>query len=143
MMTPFPGTVDFQKWEKNQEADPTLVDGVPLTRYWLIPTENRPKMMTPHPLMSADEIRNRTQGVWDSFYEWKAIWHRSRCVKSIKGRIAFALISRLYRQMYAKTGISTDSARKANWIARTIAKPTRLLFMAKPMPELQVPARAS
>ena len=143
MMTPFPGTVDFQKWEKNQEADPTLVNGVPLTRYWLIPTENRPKMMTPHPLMSADEIRNRTQGVWDSFYEWKAIWHRSRCVKSIKGRVAFALISRLYRQMYAKTGISTDSARKANWVARTIAKPTRLLFMAKPMPELQVPLRAS
>lgn len=143
MMTPFPGTVDFQKWEKNQEADPTLVNGVPLTRYWLIPTENRPKMMTPHPLMSADEIRNRTQGVWDSFYEWKAIWHRSRCIKSIKGRIAFTLISRLYRQMYAKTGISTDSARKANWVARTIAKPTRLLFLAKPMPELQVPARAS
>ena len=45
--------------------------------------------------------------------------------------------------MYAKTGISTDSARKANWVARTIAKPTRLLFLVKPMPELQVPARAS
>ncbi len=28
----------------------------------------RPKMFTPHPSMSADEIRVRTQGVWDDFY---------------------------------------------------------------------------
>ena len=56
--------------------------------------------------------------------------------------MAFVLISRLYRQMYAKTGISTDSARKANWIARAIAKPCRMLFQAKPMPELQVPQAA-
>jgi hypothetical protein len=62
-------------------------------------------------------------------------------VKSLKGRLAFVLISRLYRQMYAKTGISTDSARKkkANWLARTLARPCRLLFQASPMPELKVP----
>ena len=53
--------------------------------------------------------------------------------------LAFVLISRLYRQMYAKTGLSTDSARKANWVVRAIAKPCRLLFQAKPMPGLQVP----
>ncbi len=140
MMTPFPGTVDFQKWEKAQSVDPQMVDGVPITRYWLIPSQKRPKMMTPHESMSSDEIRERTQAVWDQFYDWSAIWHRSRCVPNIKGRLAFVLISRLYRQMYAKTGISTDSARKANWIARAIAKPCRLLFQAKPMPELQVPA---
>ena len=96
-------------------------------------------MLTPHVSMSSDEIRERTQGVWDKFYSLGSIWHRSRCVKSIRGRLAFVLISRLYRQMYAKTGISTDSARKANWIARAIAKPCRMLFQAKPMPELQVP----
>ncbi len=139
MMTPFPGTVDFQKWEKLQEQDPQTVAGVPLTRYWLIPPQNRPKMLTPHPVMSSDEIRERTQGVWDSFYSMASIWHRSRCVNSLRGRLAFVLISRLYRQMYAKTGISADSARKANWVARAIAKPCRRLFQAKPMPELQVP----
>ena len=51
------------------------------------------------------------------------------------------LISKLYRQMYANTGIATDSARvnrSANW-ARVIAKPCRRLFAAPPMPELQVP----
>ena len=71
MMTPFPGTVDFGKWEKEQAAHPTMVGDVPLTRYWLIPTEVRPKMFTPHPTMSSDEIRERTQKVWDRFYNWR------------------------------------------------------------------------
>ena len=44
MMTPFPGAVDFGKWEKEQAKDPTMVGDIPITRYWLIPTEVRPKM---------------------------------------------------------------------------------------------------
>jgi radical SAM superfamily enzyme YgiQ (UPF0313 family) len=141
MMTPFPGTVDFIRWEKAQEAAPEMVEGVPLTRYWLIPASARPKMFTPHPLMSADEIRERTQGVWDRFYSLGSIWTRSNCVKSLKARLAFVLISKLYRLMYAKTGISADSARKkkSNHLARWIAKPCRKLFQAKPMPELVAP----
>jgi radical SAM superfamily enzyme YgiQ (UPF0313 family) len=43
MMTPFPGTVDFARWEKEQAKHPTLVGDVPITRYWLIPTDVRPK----------------------------------------------------------------------------------------------------
>jgi len=52
------------------------------------------------------------------------------------------LISKLYRQMYANTGIATDSARhaKSERMARLLAKPCRRLFIAKPMPDLQVPA---
>ncbi len=38
-----------------------MVGDVPITRYWMIPTEVRPKMFTPHPTMSSDEIRMRTQ----------------------------------------------------------------------------------
>ena len=30
-------------------------------------------MFTPHPTMSSDEIRERTQGVWDSFYNLSSI----------------------------------------------------------------------
>ncbi len=145
MMTPFPGTVDFERWEKAEKANPTLVDGIPLTRYWLIPPDKRPKMFTPHPSMSSDEIRASTQGVWDRFYGWGNVWKRSNCVKSIRGRLAFVFISKLYRQMYAKTGISSDSARKsrATRISRLIAVPCRRLFQAKPMPELAMPVRAS
>jgi hypothetical protein len=55
--------------------------------------------------------------------------------------VAFLLLSKLYRQMYAGTGISTDSARrkKAKTWARWIARQTRKMFRAKPMPELMSP----
>lgn len=140
MLTPFPGTVDFAKWER-EAADGAQIDGVPLTRYWLIPPSRRPKVYSPHPLMSAEEIRQRTQQVWDSFYRLPAIWQRSTCVKSLRARLAFVLISKLYRQMYANTGIATDSARVARSArrARVLAKAARRLFMAQPMPDLQEP----
>jgi radical SAM superfamily enzyme YgiQ (UPF0313 family) len=138
MMTPFPGTVDFGKWEKEQSVNPTMVEGTPITRYWLIPTRIRPKMFTPHPTMSAEEIKERTQGVWDRFYDWSSVWKRSACTPTLRARVAFVLLSKLYRQMYAGTGISTDSARrkKAKSSARWIARQTRKIFQAKPMPEL-------
>ena len=124
MLTPFPGTLDFDKWEETLGPEPEKFGGIPLTRHWLIPQALRPKVYTPHPVMGADEIRERTQGVWDKFYSLGSIWQRSTCVKSYKSRLAFVLISKLYRQMYANTGIATDSARvsrSAQW-ARLIAK---------------------
>ncbi len=142
MLTPFPGTLDFAEWEKTIDTDTERVAGIPLTRHWLIPQENRPKVYVPHPRMSPDEIRERTQKVWDRFYSLPQVWRRSKCTPSLKSRLAFVLISKLYRQMYANTGIATDSARvqrSAQW-ARMIAKPCRKLFAAPPMPELKVPA---
>jgi radical SAM superfamily enzyme YgiQ (UPF0313 family) len=141
MLQPFPGTVDFAKWEKEMPAD-AMVDGIPLTRYWLIPSAKRPKVYNSHPLMSAEEIRRRTQGVWDEFYGLRLVWQRSACIKSWRGRLAFMLVSKLYRQMYANTGIATDSARhtKSAKRARLLASLARRLFLAKPMPELQEPA---
>jgi hypothetical protein len=93
--------------------------------------------------MSADEIRSRTQQVWDRFYALPEIWRRSTCVNSMRARLAFVLISKLYRQMYANTGIATDSARVARSAkrARVLAKVARRLFMAAPMPDLAEPAQ--
>jgi hypothetical protein len=142
MLTPFPGTNDFAAWEKSMADDTTRIGGVPLTRHWLIPQGLRPKVYTPHPTMSADDIRKGTQRAWDQFYSLGNIWNRSQCVESLKSRVAFVLISKLYRQMYANTGIATDSARvgrSAQW-ARWIANPCRRLFTARPMPDLTVPA---
>ena len=147
MMTPFPGTVDFDRWEKGMNGNAPKVGGVPITRYWLIPANVRPKMFSPHETMSTEEIRERTQGVWDKFYSLREVWMRSKCVPTLRGRLAFLFISKLYRQMYANTGISSDSARrqKATRLARWLAVPCRKLFEAKPMPDLQspVPAPAS
>jgi radical SAM superfamily enzyme YgiQ (UPF0313 family) len=140
MLTPFPGTVDFEKWEQ-QDANKTTIDGIPLTRYWLIPASQRPKVYTPHPTMSAEMIREGTQQTWDRFYTLPAIWRRSTCVRSLRARLAFVLISKLYRQMYANTGIATDSARHAKSArrARLLAKAVRRLFIAQPMPDLVDP----
>ncbi len=142
MLTPFPGTIDFQRWEERLGENVDRIQGVPVTRYWLIPGALRPKLYTPHPTMSPDEIRQRTQKVWDSFYSLPEIWRRAHCVKSLKSRLAFVFISKLYRQMYANTGIATDSARRksANRWARWLAKPCQRLFRAKPMPNLAIPA---
>jgi len=143
MLTPFPGTVDFAAWEKTLDPDTQKIGGIPISRHWLIPQALRPKVYVPHPRMSADEIRERTQGVWDRFYSFGTIWKRSRCVKSWRSRLVFVLISKLYRQMYANTGIATDSARvnrSAQW-ARWIARPCRRFFAASPMPDLMVPRR--
>jgi hypothetical protein len=61
MMTPFPDTVDFARWEKEQDKSPALVGDIPITRYWLSPTAVRSQMFTPHPSMSSVEISERTQ----------------------------------------------------------------------------------
>ncbi len=136
--TLFPGTIDFEKWEKDQQGAAVAN----LTRHWLIPPCDRPKVYWPHPTMTPDEIRKRTQGVWSSFYSLPKIWRRSRCVPNLRARLAFVLISKLYRQMYANTGMAVKSSRQANAVrwARLIARPCHALFSARPMPQLQVPA---
>jgi hypothetical protein len=141
MLTPFPGTLDFAAWEKSLGSNPPNVGGVPISRHWLIPQAKRPKVYMDHPVMGADEIRDRTQAVWDRFYSFPSIWARSRgAVTSLKARLAFVLISKIYRQMYANTGIATDSARvnrSARW-ARMMAIPCRRLFAGRPMPDLRI-----
>lgn len=49
---------------------------------------------------------------------------RSRFIKSLRARLAFVLIPKIYMQMYADTGIATNNARvsrSARW-ARWLAK---------------------
>jgi radical SAM superfamily enzyme YgiQ (UPF0313 family) len=140
MLTPFPGTIDFEKWENSMGLLPEKVSGIPITRHWLIPQAERPKIYMTHPVMSADEIRKRTQDVWDRFYSFRRVWARSNVVKSLKSRLAFVLMSKIYRQMYANTGIATDSARvnrSVRWV-RWMAGPCRRLFAGRTMPDLQL-----
>src|SRR5579863_4016012 len=85
-LSPYPGTVDFIKWEKGLGPNPPMIAGIPLTRRWLIPQNLRPKLYWDHPVMSAEEIRSRTQAVWDNFYSFSSIWKRSSFIKSKRGR---------------------------------------------------------
>ena len=82
MLTPYPGTVDFEAWEKRVGPDAAEVAGIPITRHWLIPQAHRPKVYAPHPVMAPDEIRARTQAVWDRFYSLPGSGH----VHAARGR---------------------------------------------------------
>jgi radical SAM superfamily enzyme YgiQ (UPF0313 family) len=145
MLTPLPGTLDFERWEREVGQNVAAVNGTPITRHWLIPPDQRPKVYIPHPVMAPEEIRARTQAVWDRFYSLRRVWARSSIIRSLRGRLAFVLISKLYRQMYANTGIATDSARAARSVrmARLLARPCRRLFAAAPMPQLEMPAMSA
>ena len=141
MLQPLPGTLDFNAWEQAVGDTAPRIDGIPLTRYWLLPPSRRPRVYMDHPAMSPDQIRGLTQSVWDRFYSMGSIWRRSRTVKSLKSRLVYMLMSKIYRQMYANTGIATDSARvnrSVQW-ARLIAVPCRWMFEGRPMPELTLP----
>ncbi len=141
LLTPFPGTVDFDKWASDDANKAKQVDGIPLTQHWLIPEHRRPKLFAAHPTMSLEDIRMRTQGAWDRFYSWRSVWARAHVVESLKARLAFVLISKLYRQMYANTGIATDSARvaRSNRWARWLGLAVRRFFVTTPMPDLEMP----
>lgn len=145
IMTPFPGTVDFKRWEKEQAKNPTIIDGIPITRYWLLPADKRPKLCMPHPTLSTEQIRQGTNDAWSSFYSVRSTWQRATsCTVRFRSRLMFLLISKVYLQMYAKTGVASDSARRssANGWARWFGKRAIPMFKADPMPDLQLPAES-
>ena len=144
LLTPFPGTVDFDKWAAQDVNKERIVDGVPITRHWLIPMANsgRSSSCRTRGCRSTRSATARSApGI--SFYSWRSVWERSRVVKSLKGRLAFVLVSKLYRQMYANTGIATDSARvKHSRRAGRAGSGWRFaaaVSRAAPMPDLQMP----
>ena len=140
-ITPFPGTLDFLRWEKD-EASQVTVEGVPLNRFWLLPKTKRPRLLMPHPTMSPQEVRQRAWEAWQHFYSLRSIWARAVKLNSdARGRVFYFLASMLFLKMYGGTGFATDSARStraARW-ARWIARWSLPLFRNKPMPGLQVP----
>ena len=141
-LTPFPGTLDFDKWEREKGDDMPTVDGIPVSRHWLIPQAKRPKLLTPHPVMSAEEIRHGTDEVWENFYSVRASWRRSNAVKSLRSRLIFVLASKAILHGFGKTGLSTDSARASrasHWAGLGFSLLQKLMA-ARPMPDLQVPS---
>jgi radical SAM superfamily enzyme YgiQ (UPF0313 family) len=136
LLTPFPGTIDFENWAAAEGREATTIDGVSITRHWLISEDRRPKVYTPHPTLSPEDIRVYTQGAWDRFYSWPNVWRRSGVVTSLRARLAFVLVSKMYRQMYAND--SARVIRSTRW-AKWLGIACRRLFLGAPMPNLLVP----
>ena len=79
------------------------------------------------------------------FYGLRLLWERSRRATKLSERLAFVLVCKLYRQMYARTGLAADSARAnraALWV-RLLSRPCRLLFKGQAMPTLVVPTEGA
>jgi hypothetical protein len=140
-LTPFPGTLDFEQWEREEGDAMATVDGIPVSRHWLIPQSKRPKLLTPHPAMSGEQIRQGTQKVWNDFYSLTAAWKRSNILKSFRNRVAFVVASKVMLQAFGNTGLSTDSARssRATKLGGIGFSLLQKMFAAPPMPDLQVP----
>jgi hypothetical protein len=140
-LTPFPGTLDFERWERDLGDDMPTVDGTPVSRHWLIPQAKRPKLLTPHPVMSGEQIRQGTQGVWNNFYSLEAAWKRSGILKGLKNRLVFVVASKVMLQAFGNTGLSTDSARasRATKLGGIGFSLLQKMFAAPPLPDLPVP----
>ena len=143
MLTPFPGTVDFARWEASTPGQGAAQVGACRSPGTGSSRDGqRPKLYTPHPTHDARRDPAAHAGRVGPASTASATSGDARAASSrCKARLAFVLISKLYRQMYANTGIATDSARvdRASRWARWIARPCRRLFAASPMPDLQVP----
>jgi radical SAM superfamily enzyme YgiQ (UPF0313 family) len=142
MLAPFPGSVDFMVWEK--KIGDANVDGIPLSRYWMIPISRRPRSFNQDRALAA-ATQGHARHAWTQFYSLRRIWRRSTVARTLRARLMFVLISKLFIHMYFHGGVATDSARfvRSAWIVRQCAAIGRRLFMADPMPELKIPARTS
>jgi radical SAM superfamily enzyme YgiQ (UPF0313 family) len=138
IITPFPGTIQFEQWAKDERTRAKEVDGVPLARYWLIPRDKRPRLFAYHPSMSEREILERTRGVWKRYYGWRQVWDRSHAAKRLRSRLALMLGSKLMEQMFATSAIGRD--RRTRWWTPLLGRLCLKLFQSKPMPELEMPA---
>jgi hypothetical protein len=91
MLTPYPGTVDFEAWEKRIGVDGAQVAGIPIHSALADPASTATEGLCAASGHDADEIRARTQAVWDRFYSLRRIWVRSRCTPTLRARLAFVL----------------------------------------------------
>ena len=142
MLTPFPGTIDFADVGKGDgdrsDQDRRRPADAPLADPAGAPAEGLHRRTRRCPRTKSGRGR-RARGTASTACR-RSGSDRGAC-SSLKARLAFVLISKIYRQMYANTGIATDSARvgrSARW-ARWMAKPCQRLFAARPMPHLEAP----
>ncbi len=145
MLTPFPGTLDFAAWEETMKSDSTRIDGIPLTRHWLIPQGARPKVY----IAASGHVARRDPRpdtgrlgpVLQPVADLGALALRQVAAEPAGVRADLEALSadvRQYRHRHRQRAREPIGA-----VGALIAKPCRRLFIAAPMPNLQVPAPPS
>ena len=142
MLTPFPGTRRLRGLGEVDGIGSDAIDGIPLTRHWLIPRRCSPRSTcrTRSCRPTTSGRARRACGI--SSTAWRNVWARAHCVRvaQVARRVRADLEAVLGR--CAPTRASRPTARGSTGRRRGrawIAKPCQKLFAGKPMPELQVP----
>ena len=143
MMTPFPGTVDFDRWEKSMNGNVPQVDGVPITRYWLIPAECAAEdVHSPRDHDDGGDLASGRRGSGTTFTACGRFGTgRSACPRCAAGWRSCSSPSCIARCMRTPAfpptapGGRRRRAWRAGWRCRAESYSQR-----KPMPELEMPA---
>ena len=85
LLTPFPGTVDFEKWAADENRRGERSTACPSPSTGSFPRTSRPRLYAaPDDVARGDP--DGTQRAWDQFYSWRHVWARSRVVESSSAR---------------------------------------------------------
>ncbi len=130
--TPFPGTVDWF-YMINNKLPIKLIPG--MEQYWLLEKMGLPSQ---HPRLQPEEIHNALRLLWDGFYSTPQIMKRARRIGLTRPStfLAYWLISKIYKKMYFRHGITADSARtvEADRLVKLLGNWALRLFKAKVEP---------
>ena len=143
MLTPFCGTVDFERWEKSLGEHPPASGRDPDNALLAYPAGQKAEDVyaaSDHEFGGHASQNPRCLG---QLLQPACNLETFGLYANTAGSPGIPLHLEAVPPDVCDTGIATDSARRerANLWARRIAKVTRRLFQAKPMPDLQVPRR--
>ncbi|MFQ5742393.1 MAG: B12-binding domain-containing radical SAM protein [Acidobacteriota bacterium] len=106
-LMPYPGTVDFALMKRGKKA--IKLKDVDYA-YWLDP--DHPRILFEHPNMKEEELMQKVDKAWTSFYSIASILKRARRLgfTSPKKLLGYFVLSRGFLTRYRRFGLSADSA---------------------------------
>ncbi len=140
-MTPLPGTVDFHMIRRGKKPLKMLREDYD---YWLDP--QHPRILYEHPNLSEQQLLDRVEKAWSSFYGMGAVLKRSLRFghyRDLRKLLAYLVVCRGLLTRYKRYGLSADSAvRGTKRKLATLLGRAALRLMKRPpssAPDLQIP----
>lgn len=130
---PYPGTKDFHEMmrDRRHRGQPGYLPkhrtAILHERFWLDPGKRA--YVVRYANITSEDLLAERQKCWDEFYSLRQIYRRvSKGVARswpVAGKISYALVSLVYKRVYAEHGISADSVQH-----KRVGLLTRLLIRA-------------
>jgi radical SAM superfamily enzyme YgiQ (UPF0313 family) len=108
--SPYPGTVDFSKMQKEGSLDRDDINSLLYEKFWLDP--EKPAVLFKHPGLASQTIIDEVKKSWNIFYSFNTLLRRAWDSKfSGLGKLWYLLASLAFKYFYSKDGISADNVR--------------------------------